>query len=249
MSLKIVTISGADDTVDPIDLANLSAKYPFVEWGILASKTRLGTLRYPSNEWLQELSKHSNNLNISTHLCGEFASNLIERGELSLNAFSDALGGLVSSSKRIQINYKTEKLSGISEEFSNFLRLLYKKQIIIQASSFSFPCLNEILAIKPDSAILFDKSGGRGVTCVDWPEPHPNIFCGFAGGLGPDNVEEALSKITEFNRDVWIDMESNIRTNDAFDLEKVEHVLSSSMSYISLDSWHKALLSTGSIKP
>ena len=33
--LKMVTVTGADDSVKPSDLAEIAAEYPFVEFGLL----------------------------------------------------------------------------------------------------------------------------------------------------------------------------------------------------------------------
>ena len=41
MHLTGVTITGADDNVDPGVLADISAEYPWVEWGLLISKAPL----------------------------------------------------------------------------------------------------------------------------------------------------------------------------------------------------------------
>ena len=38
MKLTRVTITGADDSVEPRALAELSEAFPFVEWGLLMSK-------------------------------------------------------------------------------------------------------------------------------------------------------------------------------------------------------------------
>ena len=46
--LTTVTITGADDRVDPWELARLSEEFPHVEWGVLISTGRAGTPRYPS---------------------------------------------------------------------------------------------------------------------------------------------------------------------------------------------------------
>jgi predicted component of viral defense system (DUF524 family) len=45
--------------------------------------------------------------------------------------------------------------------------------------------------------------------------------------LGPENLAEQLKAIEDVvgDRDVWIDMESRIRTNDKLDLDKAEQVL------------------------
>ena len=55
--LTRVTITGADDAVDPGALVALSAEFPFVEWGILFSKSREGEARYPSAEWAARIGR------------------------------------------------------------------------------------------------------------------------------------------------------------------------------------------------
>lgn len=53
MILQGVTITGADDHTYIEELMNLSAKFPFVEWGILMSPKRVGTNRFPSGHWMK----------------------------------------------------------------------------------------------------------------------------------------------------------------------------------------------------
>jgi phosphoribosylanthranilate isomerase len=77
---------------------------------------------------------------------------------------------------------------------------------------------------------LFDTSGGAGVLPNRWPGAWPGRYCGYAGGLGPDNVVEQLTRIriaaNEGER-FWIDMERRVRSDDdeQFDLDKVRTVL------------------------
>lgn len=60
-----------------------------------------------------------------------------------------------------------------------------------------------------------------------WPKPFSNVRTGYAGGLNPDNLEEQLTKIAAVvgNNSVSIDMESGVRTNNEFDLDKVRRCL------------------------
>lgn len=44
MPLTRVTITGADDAVEPAELQALSHEFPFVEWGILHSYKRFGEI-------------------------------------------------------------------------------------------------------------------------------------------------------------------------------------------------------------
>jgi phosphoribosylanthranilate isomerase len=55
-----------------------------------------------------------------------------------------------------------------------------------------------------------------------WPK-HPGRPVGYAGGLGPDNVEAAVGVIGAEST-YWIDMESRIREDDRFSLNLVEKV-------------------------
>jgi hypothetical protein len=73
---------------------------------------------------------------------------------------------------------------------------------------------------------LYDTSFGRGARPSDWPPLAPEgAFCGFSGGIGPDNVREVLARIgAPSGVPYWIDMESAVRTAGAFDLAKCEAV-------------------------
>lgn len=77
--LHTVTITGADDAVDPRHLFELSREFPYVEWAILRSIGRVGTNRYPSEAWLHELGhealKHRD-ARFAAHLCGELCDRL-----------------------------------------------------------------------------------------------------------------------------------------------------------------------------
>mmetsp|Transcript_36496 Transcript_36496/g.56072 ORF Transcript_36496/g.56072 Transcript_36496/m.56072 type:complete len:205 (+) Transcript_36496:391-1005(+) len=82
--------------------------------------------------------------------------------------------------------------------------------------------------LPPNISMLLDESKGTGVMRSTWPSPPTEYRVGYAGGIGPTNIEEVLSKIQSVakGRSVWIDMESSLRTkqkndsNDVFDLDK-----------------------------
>jgi hypothetical protein len=60
MIIDKITFTSADDYVTIDDMFNISSLYPCVEWGILLSKEKQGTLKYPSNAWLKYLEKNVN---------------------------------------------------------------------------------------------------------------------------------------------------------------------------------------------
>jgi hypothetical protein len=56
--LDCVTVTGADDSVNPIDLTVHAARFPFLEFGILLSKKQIGSTRFPSLEWQVDAETH-----------------------------------------------------------------------------------------------------------------------------------------------------------------------------------------------
>ena len=87
-------------------------------------------------------------------------------------------------------------------------------------------------------SVLFDPSCGLGVRIRDYPRPltEPRVIpCGYAGGIGPSNIDDTLAKIADAAAGVavWVDMESSLRvkvvrdggcelnaTDDRFSIDK-----------------------------
>lgn len=68
MILDRVTITGADDSISPSGLLPLTKKYPFVEWGILVSVTKIGVPRYPTWAWIEEIQDRIDEFNATTEI-------------------------------------------------------------------------------------------------------------------------------------------------------------------------------------
>lgn len=77
------------------------------------------------------------------------------------------------------------------------------------------------------ASYLLDASCGAGIDTPIEIVTSPGVHIGYAGGIGPDNVEGKLRTLLEHPTDdkFWIDMETRVRTEDWFDLDKVEQVL------------------------
>ena len=84
------------------------------------------------------------------------------------------------------------------------------------------------------------RCGRDGVLPDKWPEPNGD-YCGYAGGLSPDNLAEQLEKIDKAitNKDggfyaIWIDAETHLRSpdNQRFDLDKVVKFLETSEPWV-----------------
>lgn len=234
MPLTTVTITGADDATDPEELRRLSASYPFVEWGILVG-SHFGS-RFPRVEWIdllvEERVNSGNTMKLSLHVCGKLLRG-IACGEPTLDEF---LGPKLTAFSRVQLNWHGEQQSlGVGENvLSAFLKMDvfgWDPTIIFQLDGVN-DGLWEPAGRKFACAGLFDRSHGAGVCPGEWPNASPDIQSGWAGGLGPDNLEAEIPRIDQKAfpaRDYWIDMETKVRTSilrqERLDLSKVEESL------------------------
>ena len=57
IQLRCVGFCGADDTVDPAELKEISDQHGWVEWGVLFRPEKAGSPRFASDEWLKRLGQ------------------------------------------------------------------------------------------------------------------------------------------------------------------------------------------------
>ncbi len=208
-----VTITGADDAVEPEELAKLSQEFPFVEWGLLCSRSREGTPRYPSQPWKSAFFGTAllYKLRVAAHFCGPLARETMT---------GEARPAVHPWVQRVQINgFAVDKAAGMPPDPRCEFILQVRAEEDLQGAA------NYILACPSlRASILFDPSGGRGIEPFRWPCSPSGVRMGYAGGITPDNVLDVLRAIGPVEP-TWIDMESGVRTDDRFDLGKVRRVL------------------------
>jgi len=228
MGLKVVTITGADDNVNPEELSKLSEEFPFVEWGILFSRKRHGTPRYPTKEWIRSLEFQKSRF--CAHLCGAYARELMSVvGSQENPNWVDEFFDINVNFSRIQLNLGTEGALTAPEKLLWNLSNWVGEGIIFQVGDppTAAKALQHEKELNRDGAkwqyhILFDPSGGRGQRPTEWPQATWRPF-GYSGGLSANNIKEEFPKIraAASGRSYWVDTESGVRTDDQFDLEKV----------------------------
>jgi hypothetical protein len=221
MSKFVVTVTGADDDVDPKALTTLSKEFEFVEWGILFSSTQPGTPRYPSKQWRSDLYAETmtveHPVNLSAHVCGNFTEQFLHTRKFlgtELDLFF----------KRIQFNKFNDDNSKHIFEFSAESDI----PVVVPANKKTTSMLESMID-KSRLSVLFDSSGGRGVAPSEWPDHMKGThLCGYAGGIDELNCVDVVTRLgARYNdRPFWIDLESGSRTPDnVFDLEKVKRIL------------------------
>lgn len=224
MKLDRVTITGADDSVDPWQLQDLSAEFPFVEWGILFSMDQVGRPRFPTLDWVRSLpDSGTGGMRYSAHLCGRYVRDVVLNANFSWLDDASIPSNLFD---RVQLNFHgqfhrqnvdlAELIDGVDMQF------------ILQCDGPNDRAVRDLCYRTELSVPLFDTSGGAGLLPAAWPVAWPDRYCGYAGGLSPENVLANLNLIEAKTTQLyWIDMERRVRTDDdsALDLTKVRSVL------------------------
>jgi len=227
--LERVTITGADDNTSISQLLELSKEFPFVEWGILVSRRSEGSYRFPSRDWIDELMAVSHGLKLSMHVCGAWVRQMFV-GELRW----EELPSCFPIVDRIQINTHAQQHASTSA-FTDKLAERPNVQFIFQWDGVNDHLIYAAKASGLNVAALFDASGGAGILPDKWVAPADGFPCGYAGGLGPDNVIEQIRKIeTVCKKPFWIDMERRVRTHDdaRLDMDLVRKVLKYSAKHV-----------------
>lgn len=200
---EFITFVGVDRQTDLIEADKLACEYP-IEWGVLFPPNN-NDVAYPSIEVVEQI------LNIggrkSAHLCFDIADEVVSSGSVPASV-------PLAHFERVQINARGQS---VPEGCFKKIQDNYGVQAILQLKGSVFNPVNGFQQI-------YDCSDGTGKLPEKVP-PHPDgkTLVGYAGGIGPDTVSQYMEMIDK-NGPFWIDMQSRIRTNGWFDLEKVRHV-------------------------
>ncbi len=227
--ISICTFTGIDAKTDLNRVLELSDKYPFLEFGVLLSLTpgdKDARYMAPSvvELVLKELARHD--VNTALHVCGS-AVNAYVAGDQVVKRpalYAD----------RIQLNFSANVAPFTIEDLDKAISTAPYK-IITQHFP---PNADLVTALKAKNhQVLFDLSGGRGVSADEWPDAFESKITGFAGGLGLETIDAALPKIGKASSKTnsWIDMESGIRTNGYLDLDLCEAIAQKVAPYITDD--------------
>ncbi len=205
--LSTVTLTGADERTDVGRLVKLADEHPYLEIGLLYTATPEGRNRYPTLEWLQKASGALPG-RCAIHICGSGARQQLRDG---------ALARLVGNAWRVQVNggVHPDEVQGLAKRVPI---------LITQHNDKNRALASARLAV--NHRLLVDGSGGTGRSPERWARPRTHLQVGFAGGLGPDNIQTELAKIHAVAEGrYWIDLEGKLRTDDWFDVALCERFL------------------------
>jgi phosphoribosylanthranilate isomerase len=237
-----VTITGTDNDVDPRDLIDLSSEFNFVEWGVLIGRGPTATPRevvrprFPTWGWIrgffESCLEAEHVVRLAMHVCLN-PSRAAEDIALTLGSSPDGWDVFRRFGHRIQLNgYQpgvlrdAHVMGAVNASNASFiLQCRGQEQLdsMVYDARYIGTCRCQV---------LFDPSQGNGMRPASWPLTRPRgVSLGFAGGIDPSNVREVLEDIGPRD-EMWIDMETGVRTDNHLDLDKVRSVLVSARDVI-----------------
>ena len=208
-----LTFTGIDEWTDLAELpvlADIDAEY-----AVLAGTSTGRHPRFPRTEFIRDIAEACREAGTRSaiHLCGVLARRA-NAGE------HDEIAALCRGFGRVQVNSPAP--GDYAQENLERLHDLLAVPVIVQHRE-PFGASEPFAG--PVVSYLFDRSGGRGIVGLDnWSAPWPKISCGYAGGLNAENITAAATLVQSFDENVWLDMESGIRTGDRLDVEKIRAV-------------------------
>lgn len=229
MRLTNITFTGVDAKTDLKALTEIQREYPIAEFGILTSYHWYENgNRYPDPRMIWSLT---GGWNLALHVCGAAAS---DAAIGKWGAIDVHLGGMLDRFRRIQLNIagRMDKPNYVRKPWYSF------QEVIIQMKDYKdiemyYDSMTHYNSTE-NFSVLMDPSGGRGIDAPLQICPYIGKI-GYAGGINPENVGDKLRYLFE-NVEMgsfWIDMESGVRTDDWFDLNKVVRALETCTKVIS----------------
>lgn len=236
MRLKTITFSGPNEFTDPKELVNLAVRFRKSEIGVQVSgkKASFATARY---WWLFALYlyclKERKTIALALHINGdwveEFGQNEVAQELINLLNLLNFDGTPFVG--RVQLNFKIgREKTPDKEKLIAAMKRFPRQRFILSYNDDNAAFIKEIYNDGILFDLLYDSSHGEGVIPESYDKPvFPDVVQGYAGGLGADNVEEQLWKISKavpIGRDFSIDAEGRLKGEDGhISLEKAEEYL------------------------
>ena len=173
---------------------------------------------------------------LSLHVCGKWARE-VSKGDWSFVHDLTHKSVYVNWFDRVQLNFapyikyicdadwtnpeKIDFLQGISVA----AKTISNVQFIFQMGDFYNRLSYEAQAYGANAVSFLDGSGGQGKLPENWNTS--TGYCGYAGGLSPENLHEQISLIfaASNGNPFWIDVETGVRTNNLLNMTRVRKFL------------------------
>lgn len=232
MRLKYITCSDPREFNDFHDIVKLAESSPCAEIAVQMHPSKVSP-GMPRNEWFHELCRYcvrdAHDINLAVHVNQEWCEEICRTGEIPME-LREFFGlyrknlGFSPLVKRWQLNMSNTAVRDINYDAVKKLFLHNDDhEFILQYNDRTKNAAWVLYEMGAKFSLLYDASGGRGLTPDTWNKPvYDSVPMGYSGGMSPKNVVENLKQISSVvpkNReDIWIDAEGNLKTDNKFDI-------------------------------
>lgn len=217
------------NTID--DIINLGKQYPMAEFAIQAHPTKFSA-HMPRYVWFDTLLHASrvNNINLAMHVNSEWRTEIcngiipyeIKRMiDLKRDNGKHVIGRI-----QININGGSNKYRFYAQKVADIIRAYPDIEFIFQYAPAQRERIHALSKTGVPFSLLFDASGGRGISPKSWRAPVMDKHkMGYSGGLSPENIANNLDKINYVlpaDYTTWIDAEGKLKNPETnqFDIER-----------------------------
>ena len=247
MKLRYITCSDPREHNSIKSIIELS-RLPHAEIAVQCHPSKMSN-GMPRNIWFNELLREMKQLqhgNLAIHINNEWSNDICTKGIIP-----DIIYDWIKIErthnkpliKRIQLNMSQNTADNI--DVCALRAIFYEfrhTEFIFQYNDKTRAAIEKLHKSYAKFSLLFDASGGNGVSPENWQKPvytdHP---MGYSGGLSPDNVVGNLRKIEKFVGDdqIWIDAEGKLKSQTLFS-EKPLFDVNIASAYINrANKWQK----------
>jgi hypothetical protein len=232
MSIDRISLVGVDERTDLQELKTLASQSIVkLEFGILYSETKKNN-RYPSQRIIDAFaSLYNGNLPyaLSLHLCGTSVDKFLNKDPVFMQAmFND------NEFDAVQLNFSLKDQKDIPSIVEKALAAAWTSrtnEVIFQANKSKQKLVDYIESQNNNDDIkirlLYDGSGGFGRTIEKIDKPFKGFYTGYAGGINPETIHKIAYdvELASGATPVYLDMESGVRENDWFSIEKCRKII------------------------
>ncbi len=220
MKLRYITCSDPREHNSLQDIATL-AKLPHTEIAAQCHPSKMSAGQ-PRNIWFNDLIQMAFNIdmNLAIHINQEWANDICAKGfipETILNWIKLEKNTDNPIIKRIQLNMPAETATNINPDaLAKIIHDFPNQEFILQYNNNTKTAVEKLHQTGAKFSLLFDASGGKGVSPDSWQKPvYKNHPMGYSGGISPNNVIYNLvliNRIVPKDDFIWIDAEGKLKS-------------------------------------
>ena len=225
MKLRYITCSDPRQHNSIASIINLS-HLPHAEIAVQCHPSKM-TTGMPRNIWFNQLlhaAIEQRYMNLAIHINAEWANDICTNGNIPNIVYNWIQMERIHNKpliQRIQLNMSKATAANINA--GNLAQIIHDfkhTEFILQYNDNTKDAVEKLHQTGAKFSLLFDASGGNGVSPNNWQKPiyetHP---MGYSGGLSPENIMQNLDKINAVAGDatIWIDAEGKLKSQTLFE--------------------------------